>query len=147
MLRKSDDRSVASPDALDRVDSVLGAGIAWQGSISGTGGIRIDGAFDGNVSVRGLVIIGEQGRVTSEEIRAVKLIVAGSVKGNITAQRLEIAKSGRVWGDVVTTSFTTEEGAFLRGKITMEEQVDLGFAQETPSEEASEVAEGEAAEG
>lgn len=147
MLRKLDDRAVAGPEALDRVDSVLGAGIAWQGSISGTGGIRIDGAFDGNVSVRGLVVIGEQGRVTSEEIRAVKLIVAGSVKGNITAQRLEIAKSGRVWGDVVTSSFTTEEGAFLRGKITMEEQVDLGFGQDAPSEEAPEVAEGETAEG
>ncbi|MGD8553993.1 MAG: polymer-forming cytoskeletal protein [Anaerolineales bacterium] len=147
MLRKLDDRAVAGPEALDRVDSVLGAGIAWQGSISGTGGIRIDGAFDGNVSVRGLVVIGEQGRVTSEEIRAVKLIVAGSVKGNITAQRLEIAKSGRVWGDVVTSSFTTEEGAFLRGKITMEEQVDLGFGQDAPSEEAPEVTEGETAEG
>jgi cytoskeletal protein CcmA (bactofilin family) len=75
------------------------------------------------------------------------LIVAGSVKGNITAQRLEIAKSGRVWGDVVTSSFTTEEGAFLRGKITMEEQVDLGFGQDAPSEEAPEVTEGETAEG
>ena len=28
---------------------------------------------------------------------------------------------------MVTTSFSTEEGAFLRGKITMEEKVDLGL--------------------
>jgi hypothetical protein len=28
---------------------------------------------------------------------------------------------------VVTESFSTEEGAFLRGQITMEERVDLGL--------------------
>jgi cytoskeletal protein CcmA (bactofilin family) len=43
---------------------------------------------------------------------------------------VEISNTGRVWGDVVTTSFATEEGAFLRGKITMEEQLDLGLAPE-----------------
>jgi cytoskeletal protein CcmA (bactofilin family) len=57
------------------------------------------------------------------------------VKGDITAQRVEITRSGRVWGDVVTTSFSTEEGAFLRGQIRMEEHLDLGFGPtEAPSE-------------
>lgn len=111
----------------ERVDSVLGAGITWQGSLSGIGGVRIDGAFDGEIALRGLVVIGEQGRVTSRHIRAATVIVAGSVKSDITAGRVEITRTGRVWGDVVTTSFSTEEGGFMRGKITMEEQVDLGL--------------------
>ena len=72
-------------------------------------------------------MIGEQGRVTSTHIRAATVIVAGSVKSDITAGRVEITRTGRVWGDVVTTSFSTEEGGFMRGKITMEEQVDLGL--------------------
>jgi cytoskeletal protein CcmA (bactofilin family) len=117
----------ASPE---RVDSVLGAGIAWQGQITGTGGVRIEGAFDGEIALRGLVIVGEQGRVTCEHIRAVTVVVAGSVKGDITAQKVEILRSGRVWGDVVAASFTTEEGAFLRGKITMEEHVELNLGPE-----------------
>ncbi len=111
----------------ERVDSVLGAGITWQGSLNGIGGVRIDGAFDGEIALRGLVVIGEQGRVTSSHIRAATVIVAGSVKSDITAGRVEITRTGRVWGDVVTTSFSTEEGGFMRGKITMEEQVDLGL--------------------
>ena len=111
----------------ERVDSVLGAGITWQGNLSGIGGVRIDGAFDGEIALRGLVVIGEQGRVTSTHIRAATVIVAGSVKSDITAGRVEITRTGRVWGDVVTTSFSTEEGGFMRGKITMEEQVDLGL--------------------
>jgi cytoskeletal protein CcmA (bactofilin family) len=52
---------------------------------------------------------------------------------------LEIRGSGRVWGDVITTAFVTEEGAFLRGQIRMEEAVelDLGPATETTHSEAA----------
>ena len=65
--------------------------------------------------------------------------MAGAVRGNITTQKLEIRGSGRVWGDVVTTAFVTEEGAFLRGQIRMEETVelDLGPATETTQSEAA----------
>ncbi|MEW6567587.1 MAG: polymer-forming cytoskeletal protein [Chloroflexota bacterium] len=127
MFRRGGERPPAG-EAPERVDSVLGPGISWQGKISGTGGVRIEGAFDGEIEIRGLVVVGPQGRVTCQHIRAVTAVVAGSVKGNITAQRVEITRSGRVWGDVVTTSFSTEEGAFLRGQIQMEDQLDLGFA-------------------
>lgn len=128
MFRRRDEQHPApSPVVPERVDSVLGPGIAWQGALSGTGGVRIDGAFDGDIVLRGMVVIGEQGRVTSPHIRAGTVVVAGSVKGDITAQKVEITRTGRVWGDVVTTSFSTEEGAFLRGQIRMEEHIDLGF--------------------
>jgi len=52
------------------------------------------------------------------------------LKGDIVAKRVEIAPTGRVWGDVVAESFSTQEGAFLRGKITMEEQLDLDLGAE-----------------
>jgi cytoskeletal protein CcmA (bactofilin family) len=51
--------------------------------------------------------------------------VAGAVKGDITAERLEIRSTGKVWGNVVTETFSTEEGAFLRGQITMEDKVEI----------------------
>src|SRR4030042_2141719 len=134
MFRRPNEKTQPVTDPVERVDSVLGPGIAWQGAISGSGGVRIDGAFDGDIHLRGLVVIGEQGRVTCKQIRAATVVVAGSVKGDITAQRVEITRSGRVWGDVVTTSFSTEEGAFLRGQIRMEEHLDLGLTQpEEPS--------------
>ncbi|MBM2844309.1 MAG: hypothetical protein HW404_2146, partial [Anaerolineales bacterium] len=65
-------------------------------------------------------------------LRATTVVVAGSVRGDITAQRVEITRTGRVLGDVVTESFSTEEGAFLRGQITMEERVDLGLPGSDP---------------
>ena len=130
MFRRGDDRPAVEGEAAQRVDSVLGPGISWQGKISGSGGVRIDGAYDGEIALRGLVVIGENGKVTSEHIQAATVIVSGSVKGDITANRVEITRSGRVWGNVVTVSFSTEEGAFLRGRITMEEKLELKLAPE-----------------
>ena len=138
MFRRTGDEPDVTRPVPERVDSVLGPGIIWQGQISGTGGVRIEGVFDGEISLRGMVVVGERGRVTCEHIRAITVVVAGSVKGSITAQKVEITRNGRVWGDVVTTSFSTEEGAFLRGKITMEEEIDLGFPLEQEEEESQE---------
>ena len=56
-------------------------------------------------------------------MRANTVVVEGTVRGNITAEKLEIRSSGRVWGDVSVVSFATEDGAFLRGQVRMEEKV------------------------
>ena len=113
--------------AVERITSVLGVGVIWQGTITGSGGVRVEGTFEGQIALKGLLVVGETGKVTCENIRAANVIVAGAVKGNITAQKVEIRSTGRVWGDIVTTGFATEEGAFLRGQIRMEEAVDLGL--------------------
>jgi len=140
MFKRKDTPSseTAQPiQAVERITSVLGAGVIWHGSINGSGGVRIEGAFEGEIALQGMLVVGETGRVTCENIRAATVIVAGAVRGNITTQKLEIRASGRVWGDVVTTAFVTEDGAFLRGQIRMEESVDLNLGpspEGTPSE-------------
>ncbi len=119
---------VPSPAAIDRITSVLSSGINWKGSLGGSGGVRIEGTFEGDITIRGMLVIGETGRVTCQNLRANTVIVAGAVKGDITAERLEIRSTGKVWGNVVTVTFSTEEGAFLRGQITMEDKVEISPA-------------------
>ncbi|MEA4907401.1 MAG: polymer-forming cytoskeletal protein [Chloroflexi bacterium] len=130
MFRKPNAAAPVNTMPTERVTSVLGSGINWQGNLRGSGGVRIEGTFEGEVGVRGLLVVGETGRVTCENLRANTVIVAGSVRGNITAEKLEIRSTGRVWGDVVTVAFATEEGAFLRGQVRMEERVELEFEHE-----------------
>jgi cytoskeletal protein CcmA (bactofilin family) len=123
---------------VERVTSVLGPGINWSGDLSGSGGIRIEGTFEGKVLLRGLLVIGETGRVTCENVVANTVIVAGAVRGNIISEKLEIRSTGRVWGDVITMAFSTEEGSFLRGQIQMEDTIDLtryGLAPNQPAPE------------
>jgi cytoskeletal protein CcmA (bactofilin family) len=125
MFRKNNPPPSAPVPPIERVTSVLGPGINWQGNLRGSGGVRIEGTFEGEVAVHGLIVVGETGRVTCENMRANTVVVAGAVRGNITAEKLEIRSTGRVWGDVTVVAFSTEEGAFLRGQICMEERVEL----------------------
>jgi len=69
-------------------------------------------------------------------LKANNVIVAGAVKGSITAEKLEIRSTGRVWGDVVTTAFSTEEGAFLRGQVRMEEHIEIKLEDEGSKEKS-----------
>ena len=141
MFRKREEITPPTPTTdstspATRVTSVLGPGIAWKGSIGGSGGVRVEGAFDGDIHLRGMLVVGETGRVTSQHVRANTVIVAGALRGNITAQKVEIRATGRVWGDVVTAAFATEEGAFLRGQITMEETIEIETPEVAPKGDA-----------
>ena len=141
MFRRNNPPTTPISTPAERVTTVLGPGINWEGKLRGSGGVRIESTFEGEISLKGLVVVGETGKVTCEHLRANTVVVAGAVRGNITTQKLEIRSTGRVWGDVVTTAFVTDEGAFLRGQIRMEETVDLEL------EKTSETAPPEAAKG
>ena len=132
--KKKPEQTFTASSSAQRVTTVLGPGINWKGDLRGKGGVRIEGTLEGEIAVRGLVIIGETGRVTCQTFEADTVIVAGAVNGQILAKKLEIRATGRVYGDVTTQSFSTEEGAFLRGKVTMEDEVSLPDLPQ-PSEE------------
>lgn len=131
MFRKTTPPVPNTVTPTERVTSVLGPGINWKGNLRGSGGVRIEGAFEGDITIRGLVVIGESGRVTCENLRANSVIVAGTVNGQITAEKLDIRSTGRVWGDVVVVALATEEGAFLRGQVRMEEKIEIPAESET----------------
>ncbi|MEJ2411848.1 MAG: polymer-forming cytoskeletal protein [Anaerolineales bacterium] len=138
MFRKKEEPapSLEAVPVQSRVTSILGEGISWKGEITGEGGLRIEGLFEGVIDIAGLVIVDTKGRVESDLIKAETVIVAGAVRSDIQAQRVEIRSTGRVWGNVTTIRFSTEEGAYLRGKIQMEEET-------PPAEEKPEEAEGD----
>ena len=125
MFRRSQPQNPPPITPAERVTSVLGPGINWKGNLRGSGGVRIEGAFEGDITLRGMVVIGETGRLVCQVLQANLVIVAGTVSGSITAEKLEIRGTGRVWGDVNVTSLSTEEGAFLRGQVRMEEKVEI----------------------
>ena len=130
-----------SASQVERITSVLGDGTSYHGKLTGRGGVRIEGSFDGEIMLNGLLVVGTTGKVTCEDLRARTVIVAGSVRGDITANKVEIRATGRVWGNVTTVAFSTDEGAFLNGQIQMEDVLDLGLPDEPlppplPAEEA-----------
>jgi cytoskeletal protein CcmA (bactofilin family) len=131
MFKKAQPQPSTPAPSVERITSVLGNGIIWNGVIHGAGGVRIEGTFEGEIAIKGILVVGETGRVNCADLRANTVVVAGIIKGNITAEKLEIRATGRVWGDVTVVAFASEEGAFLRGQVKMEEKVELKLENET----------------
>jgi cytoskeletal protein CcmA (bactofilin family) len=137
MFKKAQPQPSTPAPSVERITSVLGNGIIWNGIIHGAGGVRIEGTFEGEIAIKGILVIGETGRVNCADLRANTVVVAGIIKGNITAEKLEIRATGRVWGDVTVIAFASEEGAFLRGQVKMEEKVELKLESETLPDQVS----------
>jgi len=141
MFRKREDADLTQTESStqpERITSVLGDGTKYNGKLTGEGGVRIEGTFEGEIQLDGLLVVGTTGRVTCEDLRAKSVIVAGTVRGDLTAHKVEIRASGRVWGNVTTKIFATEEGAFLRGQIQVEDEIDLRLPKEEPEPEPEE---------
>lgn len=98
--------------------TVLGSSTAITGEIRGSGNARFDGILDGALEIDGNILIGETAKITAD-INARNISIAGAVRGNVNGNKVQILRTGRVWGDINAAAITTEEGAFIDGKITM----------------------------
>lgn len=99
-------------------ETVLGANSTLRGDLKSQANVRLDGTFEGNLEIEGNVLVGETGKVTAD-INANNIVVAGAVRGNISGNKVQLLRTSRVWGDISAAAITTEEGAFIDGKITM----------------------------
>lgn len=112
-------RNKFKPPAPGQVETVVGPTTNFKGTVQNDGGLRVDGVFEGAVETGGNLIVGEEAKVMADVV-AYNVSVAGSVKGNVKANRVEILSTGRVWGNVTVKSFLVDEGGFVRGEIIME---------------------------
>lgn len=116
----SRDKPAAPPPTRQPVgfETVLGASTQITGDFRGSGNARFDGMLEGSLEVDGNILIGETARITAD-INARNISIAGAVRGNVNGNKVQILRTGRVWGDISAAAITTEEGAFIDGKITM----------------------------
>jgi cytoskeletal protein CcmA (bactofilin family) len=99
-------------------ETVLGVTATLKGGLRSQGNIRLDGMLEGTLEIDGNVLVGETAKITAD-INARNISIAGAVRGNVNGNKVQILRTGRVWGDINAAAITTEEGAFIDGKITM----------------------------
>lgn len=99
-------------------ETVLGANSTIEGVLKSSANVRLDGTFKGTLEITGNILVGETARIEAD-INARNISVAGAVRGNISGKKVQLLRTGRVWGDISAAALTTEEGAFIRGTITM----------------------------
>ncbi len=99
-------------------DTVIGSNSETEGSFTSSGNVRMDGKFTGSLEIEGNILIGESADIRAD-INARNISIAGAVRGNVAGDKVQLLRTGRIWGDISAVALTTEEGAFIDGKITM----------------------------
>jgi cytoskeletal protein CcmA (bactofilin family) len=115
-------------------ETVLGANSVMEGTFKSSGNVRMDGTFTGTLEISGNILVGETARITAD-IDARNISIAGAVRGNVTGNKVQLLRTGRVWGDINASALTTEDGAFIDGRITMKGHA--ASRQDTPDLEAT----------
>ena len=107
-----------SPQQPVGFETVVGANCTIEGTLRSSANVRLDGTFSGTLEITGNVLVGETAKITAD-INARNVSIAGAVRGNVSGKKVQLLRTGRIWGDITATALTTEEGAFIDGKITM----------------------------
>lgn len=116
-----------------RVNSVIGKGTEFEGTLKAKETIRIDGIFRGNIISEGTLIIGNGGFVDGK-IEAVNIMVGGEVHGDLYAsERIEANASGRIFANLHTKNLIVDEKAIFQGTCEM-----IGRDEELYPEKATE---------
>lgn len=99
----------------------IGKGLILKGEISGTEPLFIDGSVQGSINLPdSLVTVGPNAQVTAS-IAARDVLVLGKVFGNIVAfNRLDIRAEGAVTGDVNAARMSIEDGAYIKGRVSLD---------------------------
>lgn len=97
----------------------IAPGSRIQGQLSGPTELLVEGEIEGEIRVDATVMIGTEG-VVQGPVTAHVVRIGGRVFGNVSASdRVEVAPSGSLEGDVAAPRIIIAEGAFFKGRVEM----------------------------
>ena len=98
----------------------IGKSISVKGDVTGDEDTVIEGRVHGRVDLKNHhLTVGPNG-VVEGELNAKQVTVVGKVNGNVSAiERLELADSSQVSGDLHSPRLLIQEGAQLNGNVSM----------------------------
>jgi len=101
-----------------RSEACISQGIRIKGEVTGSEDLFVDGVVDGKLSLtNGSLTIGPNGQVKADVV-AREVIVRGRVEGKVSGRdKVQLASTGQVNGEVQTDRLAIEDGAMLRGKV------------------------------
>jgi cytoskeletal protein CcmA (bactofilin family) len=111
--------STSLPTSAD--ESVIGSDDFFDGIYRSTRSIRIEGVVRGTIESRHAIIIAPGAQVEAD-LLAEDIVIAGAFHGKIECHhRLEVASTGKIYGEITTFLLVVHEGGFLNSTIHMQE--------------------------
>jgi cytoskeletal protein CcmA (bactofilin family) len=105
--------------ASGELNGFLDHGSSFKGELEFEDTMRIDGKFNGKITSKNELIVGETAQIDAD-IHVGRIAISGTVVGKIVAdQRVEIHRNGKVYSDIDTPALIIEEGAVFQGNCVM----------------------------
>ncbi|MBW1803521.1 MAG: polymer-forming cytoskeletal protein [Deltaproteobacteria bacterium] len=108
------------------INAFLGRNTNFEGKLSFSGAVRIDGHFKGEIFTDGMLVVGESAVIQSD-VHVSHMIISGEIRGNILAdRRIEIRTPGKVYGNIQAPIVVIGEGVIFEGNCTMKIEDQVG---------------------
>lgn len=102
------------------ITTVLGASTQFSGTLTFETSLMIRGSFEGNIEAKGALYMDEGAVVKVGTIRAMSIVVAGSVHGDLeAADKVELRSTAQVRGNVKTARLRISDGVLFEGRCEM----------------------------
>lgn len=112
-------------DRIENFTTMLGPDSVYTGVFQGKDNHIIYGEVQGECDIEGILVLGEGSRWKGN-IRAASVVIAGRVEGDIEAtQKLELARTGYVYGKITSPVVAIARGAVHEGSIRMAKQTQI----------------------
>ena len=99
--------------------NTITVGTSIKGDIQANGDFRLDGTLEGNITLTGKLVIGEQGRIVGNVV-CQNANVIGIIDGNLSVKEfLTLYSTSKVRGDIVANKLAVEPGAYFTGTCHM----------------------------
>jgi cytoskeletal protein CcmA (bactofilin family) len=116
-----------------------------RGELTAEEDLRIDGTFQGAITLRGHHLIVGEGSSVDAALSARVVTLLGTVKGQIVADIVDIARTAHVQANVLAKQLALEDGALFNGSVNTERAAAAievarhrsGQRQHTPNTKAS----------
>ncbi|MDD4996187.1 MAG: polymer-forming cytoskeletal protein [Patescibacteria group bacterium] len=106
------DSKIKSEDA----ETIIGSGVKVEGSFNAFGNVIVKGQLIGSLETQSDLSLRDTG-VIEADIKAKNAFIAGEIKGNLgIEEKIELASTAKVFGDINCRVLTIEEGAILNGR-------------------------------
>ena len=101
------------------VETIIGSTVKVDGNFVGSGDVIVEGHVSGSLKTSKNLRVGA-GATIKADVEAANVWVAGEIRGHVVCKgKIEVAATGKIFGNVDTQSIVVAHGAVLHGKVTM----------------------------
>ncbi|MBO8450075.1 MAG: polymer-forming cytoskeletal protein [Spirochaetes bacterium] len=122
-MAENNDNDILDLDEED-YSTVLAPDIEFNGLIEFSDPLMIRGKVDGRIHATSDLLV-DTGAVVNADIHARRVVIKGSVRGNIVAGKIvRVFSTGKLNGDITAPEVVLDTGCFFSGSCTMNREAD-----------------------